>query len=613
MTGSDFREVTRDKPCEICHKLDWCRRSDDGCIECHRHTDDVPGFNRLKVTASRFGLYRPAAQRTPNHARKPVAISPQVSAIACNAPDVTVDTPKNEIDAPSPPQSDPGAKSATFPTVEAFAASLGDRHGGTWIYQNADSSPAMAVVRVNESDGSKRFIPLHPTADGWAIGDPPGPLPLYGLTDLDCAGLVCVVEGEKCVEAARSIGLVATTSSHGASSPGKTDWTPLGGRDVVILPDADKPGHSYAESVARILTGLHTSARVKIVGLPGLSEKSDIVDWLAIHECTDLDDLRRIIGELTDAAPWYVPAENVQPTDSLPADAGPLWVTVAEVGTLPTYRQGLQPLTTGYACLDAALRGGFRPECMYTVAARTGSAKTTLALNVARRDALSGHSVLVFKLEESVTEATWRMHAAASQVDFRLLLDGTSSATHDDRKKLIDGWSLIRSLPIRLSACRDLPGIQRIARAHVEQGGKLIILDQLSMIRVEGAEVGYTQATTASNALRLLAVELRVPVVLVCQVNRPAAKNDKEHLSCHDLRDSGAIENDSAAVILIDKVREPDHAWRAAEPVRYLDLIIGKNRYGPTTDPEKPLTLTWWPRWCRIEESPGGSKTEGAA
>ncbi len=288
------------------------------------------------------------------------------------------------------------------------------------------------------------------------------------------------------------------------------------------------------------------------------------------------------------------------PTDSLP-DPGPLWISVADVAKADTYRSGLQPVTSGYSCLDNALRGGFRPQCMYTLAARTGSAKTTFALNIARRAALSGLCVLVLKLEESVTEATWRLHAAASQVDFRTLLDGAKSAAPDDRQKLVDGWSVLRSLPIRLSNCRNLAGIQRTAPAHVEAGGKLIILDQLSMIRVDGADVGYAQATAASNALRLLAVELSVPIVVVCQVNRPAAKAT-EHLSCHDLRDSGAIENDSAAVLLIDKAREPDCAYGGAEPIRNLDIIIGKNRYGPLTDPEKPISLTWYPRCCRIEE-----------
>ena len=64
-------------------------------------------------------------------------------------------------------------------------------------------------------------------------------------------------------------------------------------------------------------------------------------------------------------------------------------------------------------------------------------------------------------------------------------------------------------------------------------------------------------------------------------LNRVAAKNEA-WLSCHDLRDSGAIGNDAEAVILIDRTTEPDNARRASEPVRTLEILIGKNRYGTT-------------------------------
>ena len=257
-----FREVSRDAPCEICGKPDWCRRSSDGCIECHRNKGELSGYRLLKVTASEYGLYRPAAQQTPNFACRPAATRLLDAQNRRNVPGVTTDTPQTEIDAPSPSK-------RTSPTVEAFTATLGDRHGGTWVYEHADGSPTLAVVRVNEPDGGKRFVPLHPVPGGWAFGDPPGELPLYGLCDvLATPGRVYVVEGEKCAEAARSIGLLATTSAHGTKSPSKTDWTPLAGRDVAILPDDDEPGREYGHAVARILTHLNPPARVKIVEVP---------------------------------------------------------------------------------------------------------------------------------------------------------------------------------------------------------------------------------------------------------------------------------------------------------------------------------------------------------
>jgi DNA primase len=72
----------------------------------------------------------------------------------------------------------------------------------------------------------------------------------------DPAMTVYVCEGEKSAEMAVLIGLNATTSCQGAQSPGKTDWTPLVGRNVVILPDNDEPGRNYATKLLGLLSPL---------------------------------------------------------------------------------------------------------------------------------------------------------------------------------------------------------------------------------------------------------------------------------------------------------------------------------------------------------------------
>jgi KaiC/GvpD/RAD55 family RecA-like ATPase len=289
------------------------------------------------------------------------------------------------------------------------------------------------------------------------------------------------------------------------------------------------------------------------------------------------------------------------PTDSLPNPPGPEWFTVRDIGNRPTYRMGVPPIATGYHEIDEMLHGGLRPESVYILAGRTGGAKSTLALNIARQVALSGHSVLVFKLEESLIEAVQRLHSAASQVPLNILLDGAQTADKEARDALTDGWSLIRDLPLVLSDARELSSIKRIARAHAEAGGKLIVLDQFSMVTAESAEPGYSLATHVSNSLRILARELRIAILAVAQVNRPASKS-KEPLSCNDLRDSGCIENDAAGVILIDGVRKPE--GQQYDPIRYLQLSIGKNRYGAITrSKDELLELLWYPKICRIEDS----------
>jgi hypothetical protein len=151
----------------------------------------------------------------------------------------------------------------------------------TWTYQNADTTPSMVVGRIDDASGYKTYRPVHVLADGtWAIGDPPGLLPLYGLPWIEQANMVFVVEGEKCADAILGLDWVATTSAHGAQSPKKTDWSPLAGKDVVLIPDNDADGEGYATSVLRLLKRLDPRPRVKLVRLPGLADGEDVADWI---------------------------------------------------------------------------------------------------------------------------------------------------------------------------------------------------------------------------------------------------------------------------------------------------------------------------------------------
>lgn len=289
------------------------------------------------------------------------------------------------------------------------------------------------------------------------------------------------------------------------------------------------------------------------------------------------------------------------PPHGAPDPLPPPWLTIADIGKDPNYRRGLPPVTTGFVGLDSALRGGFRPECMYVLAGRTGSAKTTLGLNIGRRAAQVGINTLVFKLEESPLETMWRMHAAASSVPLIHLLDGTPQ-NEPERQALADGFQLLRGLPLRISNERDIDDIERVTAQHVIQRGQLVIIDQLSMIRVGDAEVGFAQATEASNRLRLVAVSHRIPILLIAQVNRAAARDTEERLTCHDLRDSGCIENDAAGVILINNARDAagPSPWKLP---RTLEILIAKNRYGPITKADDtPVELHWYPAICRVED-----------
>lgn len=152
------------------------------------------------------------------------------------------------------------------------------------------------VVRWSRPDGTKEIRPVSLHADGWRMEHMPTPRPLYRLPALSAStgDRVYVVEGEKCVEAASGLGLLATTSPGGGKAAGKANWSPLAGREVVILPDADAAGRQYADEVAEILLRLDPPAVVRIVDLaPDADDGSDVADLAEPARC-----LGEPVGEL---------------------------------------------------------------------------------------------------------------------------------------------------------------------------------------------------------------------------------------------------------------------------------------------------------------------------
>jgi len=214
------------------------------------------------------------------------------------------------------------------PTLQALARKLADQYGplaGTWTYQDADGRDVFAVLRFEGQDG-KEFRPTRPTPKGWLVGDPPGPLPLYHLPELAAATRVHVTEGEKAADAVRSLGAVATTSAHGAQSPAKSDWQPLAGKDVVILPDHDPAGDGYAKRVIERLARLEPRPTVRVVQLDALwqtfaeiPDGADAVEWvdIGVPEGWDNDKCRTELERVAEAT---LPVEQ----ESLHAAAEPI-------------------------------------------------------------------------------------------------------------------------------------------------------------------------------------------------------------------------------------------------------------------------------------------------
>jgi putative DNA primase/helicase len=222
-----------------------------------------------------------------------------------------------------------------YPTADAAAESAARAEGGavvaSWRYLEANGAHVFTVFRLSTSTGGKSFRPAIEVPGGWALKSFKGPRPLYRLPEVTKhTGPVYVTEGEKAADAAVSIGLCATTSSGGANATRQTDWSPLAGQDVRIIPDNDKPGRDYATDITHILTQLSPPAKVSLVNLPGLPEKGDIVEYIESKDAQTADEIRASIEALVEDAikPFPIKIYTGVPT-------APIWIMpgLLEAGT----------------------------------------------------------------------------------------------------------------------------------------------------------------------------------------------------------------------------------------------------------------------------------------
>jgi replicative DNA helicase len=240
-------------------------------------------------------------------------------------------------------------------------------------------------------------------------------------------------------------------------------------------------------------------------------------------------------------------------------------------GTLP------KGVRTGFVDLDR-WTGGLKPKQLMVVAARPSRGKSSLGLNIADHvAAVLGEPVAFFSLEMGREEHIERAVCARARVDSSRLNQGV--ATEREMKDVIAAQSAIAKAPIHIV---DKPGLSiaqlsGLARSITQRHGiKLIVVDHLGLVNCgERGRSRYEEITKVSGALKALAMELRVPVLALAQLNRDSDKEDREP-RMSDLRDSGSIEQDADILALLHP-----NAGDTTDPQR-VKLIVAKHRGGRT-------------------------------
>lgn len=269
------------------------------------------------------------------------------------------------------------------------------------------------------------------------------------------------------------------------------------------------------------------------------------------------------------------------------------FVKVSELGasvmsvieTMRNSRDGVTGVSTGIAPLDR-LTTGFHGGEMNVIAARPGVGKTSLALNMARHIAeQSVGTVAFFSLEMSALQLTQRLVCSMAGVGTQPIIDNTISDMH-----LKDIYAASERLARISISINDTPSIssaeiraktRRLAQREKE-GVAAVFVDYLQLM--SGAEdIENHQLKVAKNSadLKALAKDLDVPVIVLSQLSRGAAKREgPPRLS--DLRDSGAIEQDADIVMFLhdENADSGDDDRKTHGGLRRILLKIAKQRKG---------------------------------
>lgn len=244
-------------------------------------------------------------------------------------------------------------------------------------------------------------------------------------------------------------------------------------------------------------------------------------------------------------------------------------------------RQAVSGVPSGLTDLDALTRG-FQPGTLVVIGARPGMGKTSLATHITLHAARGGRTVAAFSLEMSNDELFVRQLAATAQIDSHRVQSGYIGEREWGR--LSQAIGTLAELSIFAD---ETPGIatfaikSRLRRLKAERGVDLVVIDYLQLLSAPGKrETRALEVAGMTTALKSLARELKVPILLLAQLNRDAAKEGgtrKPRLS--DLRDSGSIEQDADIVLFLHREAEDTYASDGGAVV---ELIVAKHRNGPT-------------------------------
>jgi replicative DNA helicase len=279
--------------------------------------------------------------------------------------------------------------------------------------------------------------------------------------------------------------------------------------------------------------------------------------------------------------------------DELDADEARLGGTRTWIDLLDEFEAEHDPtaerscILTPWPDLDELI-GGLFPGRVYVIGGLTGDGKSTTAINIAAHAAQLGHAPLIFSKEMPTVDVTGRLIANGAEINLAKInsrhLDDFDRVKVRDFGKRTSGWRLrVNADPIGIT------GVKHISRALHHRGQlDLLVVDYLQLMNSdERGRSREEEIAKISTALKNIAMELMVPVVVPAQLNRGPTARPGGRPTKSDYRESGRIEQDADVGILLWRKPVEDGPDGEVRPdPHHLTIIVDKNRHGPTGEVE---------------------------
>ena len=234
-------------------------------------------------------------------------------------------------------------------------------------------------------------------------------------------------------------------------------------------------------------------------------------------------------------------------------------------------------IPTGFSKLDEMISGLNRSD-LILIGARPAMGKTSFALNIARNVAMRGKRTVFFSLEMSNEQLASRVLATEARVESNKLRSGNIS--QEEWMRIAEATALLSSCELYFDDTSTITVPEMKAKIRRMKNVDCIIVDYLGLMQ------SAKEVTEITRSLKLLAKDLKIPVVVCCQLSRGPEKNGKasNRPSLSDLRDSGSIEQDADIVLMLYREGYYKNDKKDAEDVDMTkaDVDIAKNRHGPT-------------------------------